>query len=72
MAYSIMFANKDKYIEFKEYAMSLARGHFVFEGDVLKVLNINREYAGIVEIGPLDSFDITNTLAKILGLRKDY
>lgn len=59
-------------MEFKEYALSLAKGKFVFEGDVLDMLKIKREYAGIVEIGPLNSFDITSTLAKVLGLRNDY
>lgn len=70
--YSVIFETKDRYMEFKEYALSLAKGKFVFEGDVLDMLRVNRKYAGIVEIGPLNSFDITSTLAKVLGLRNDY
>ena len=49
-----------------------AKYYSVFEGDVLDMLRVKREYAGIVEIGPLNSFDITSTLAKVLGLRNDY
>lgn len=70
--FSVIFDNKEKYIEFKEYALNLAKGHYFFEGDVLELIQINREYLGIVEIGPLNSFDITSTLSKILGLRNDY
>lgn len=70
--YSIKFATFSDYENFKEYALSLAKPHYIFEGDVLKVVRIKREHNGIVELEYIDSFDITNTFAKILGLRDDY
>lgn len=68
----VKFESKYKYTKFKEYALNLAKGYHIFEVDVLKLLQINREWSGVVEIGPLDSFDITSTLSKVLGLRNDY
>ena len=70
--FSVIFDNSEKYIKFKTYALNLAKGHYVFEGDVLEMIQIKREYSGIIEIGPLNSFDITSTLSKVLGLRSDY
>ena len=69
--YSIKFA-KHKYIEFKLKALAMAKPYHVFEGDVLDLIRIYREYNGIVELMPVDSFDITSTIAKILGIRDDY
>ena len=68
----VRFKTKEAFDEFKRYALELSRPYYVFEGDVEKVIQIRREYHGIVELEPLDSFDVTNTLAKILGLRTDY
>ena len=50
----------------------MAKPHYVFEGDVLDLIRIHREYNGIVELMPVNSFDITSTIAKILGIRDDY
>lgn len=69
--YSIKFSKK-KYFEFKLKALAMAKPHYVFEGDVLDLIRIYREYNGIVELMPVDSFDITSTIAKILGIRDDY
>lgn len=52
--------------------LDLAKQYYVFEGDVLDVIRIKREYDGIVELEPWDSFDVMNVLAKLLGLRTDY
>ncbi len=68
----VRFKNKEDYIRFKDYALELSKPYYVFEGDVLKIIRIRREYCGIIELEPLDSFDITSTLAKILGMRTDY
>lgn len=70
--YIVRFKTKDAFNEFKKYALELSCPYYVFEGDVEKVIQIRREYHGIVELEPLDSFDVTSTLAKILGLRTDY
>lgn len=70
--YSVLFSDYKKYLEFKEFAIDLARPHFIFEGDVLDIIKIKRSYDGIVELYDLDSFELRNVLAKILGFRKDY
>lgn len=70
--YSVRFRDKATYESFRRQALQLAEPHYVFMGDVLKLLHIHRESEGIGELYPIDSFDITSTLAKILGLRKDY
>lgn len=70
--YSIRFRDKATYEAFRIYALQLAKPHYVFMGDVLKVLHIYWEADGIIELYPVDSFDVTSTLAKILGLRNDY
>ena len=70
--YYVRFKTTDAFNAFKNHALELSRPYFVFEGDVQKVVRVKREYHNIVELEPLDSFDITNTLAKILGLRNDY
>jgi len=68
----VRFKTKEAFDKFKKYALELSHPYYVFEGDVEKVVRVKREYRDIVELEPLDSFDITNTLAKILGLRNDY
>lgn len=70
--YYVRFKTVDAFNVFKNYALELSQPYYVFEGDVQKVIRVKREYHNIVELEPLDSFDITNTLAKILGLRNDY
>ena len=68
----IRFKTKEAFGKFKKSALELSRSYYVFEGDVERAVRVKREYHGSVELEPLDSFDITNTLAKILGLRNDY
>ena len=70
--YSIKFSSREKYNEFKEFALNLAKPYYVFEGDVLGLIKIRREYMDIVELYPIKSFEITDTIAKILGFRSDY
>lgn len=70
--YYVRFKIAEAFHKFKNYALELSQPYNVFEGDVEKIIRVRREYHGIVELEPLDSFDITSTLAKILGLRNDY
>ena len=70
--YYVRFKTTEAFDKFKKYSLELSHPYYVFEGDVEKVVRVKREYHGIVELEPLDSFDITSTLAKILGLRNDY
>ena len=70
--YYVRFKTTEAFDKFKEYALELSRPYHIFEGDVEKVIQVNRRYHGIVELELLNSFDVISTLAKILGLRKDY
>ncbi len=70
--YYVMFNSLEEFRKFKNYALKLSKPYYIFEGDVKELVQIKRKYNNIVEIEPLNSFDIINTLAKILGLRTDY
>jgi len=70
--YSIKFRSYKQFDKFREYALQLSKPYYVFEGDVLYIVNHYGYANGIVEIKLGRIFDIPNTLAKILGLRTDY
>lgn len=66
----IRFENRRFYNEFKKYAIELSESYF--NGDVLDLVRVEKEYDGIIELKLWNSIDIKNTLAKIVGFRKDY
>ena len=68
----VRFDDEKLYNAFKNYALNLSRPYYIFNGDVLDLVRIEKVYDGVIELQRWDSFDITNVLAKILGLRKDY
>ena len=70
--YYVKFTSRTSYDQFTSQALLLSKPHYVFEGDVLSLLRIQREAGDIIELEPLDDFDVTYTLAKILGFRNDY
>lgn len=70
--YFIRFKTKEQFLQFRTSALELAKPYYVFEGDVISLTRVNREFDDIVELVPWGEFDITCTLAKILGLRNDY
>lgn len=70
--YSVKFMSTDEFNRFKDYALELSRPYYIFEEDVLDLIKVKREYEDIIELKLLNSFDIENTLAKILGIRTDY
>ncbi len=70
--HSVTFTSKEDYSNFKNYALEFSKADYVFEGDVLDVLRIKREYGGLVELQPLNDFDINYVLARLLGLKDDY
>lgn len=70
--YYVKFTSRTSYDQFTTLALSLPKPHYLFEGDVLSIIRVQREAGEIIELEPLDDFDITYTLAKILGLRNDY
>lgn len=66
----VKFPERACYDRFTSYALLLAKPYYVFEGDVLSIIKVRRETEDIIELEPLDNFDITVTLAKILGYRE--
>ena len=70
--YYVKFTSRANYDQFTSQSLLLAKPYYVFEGDVLSLVRVQREAGDIIELEPLDDFDITNTLAKILGFRDDY
>lgn len=70
--YIVRFQDENSYINFKKVSLQLSKPYYIFEGDVLELIKVQRYYDEIVELKPLDSFEVTNVLAKILGLRSDY
>ncbi|EFV00701.1 kinase domain protein [Pseudoramibacter alactolyticus ATCC 23263] len=68
----VRFADEKSYNVFKNYALELSKPYYIFEGDVLDLIRIEKEYEGIIELKPWGLFDVKNVLAKILGFRKDY
>lgn len=69
--FSVKFRDKDSYRCFRGRALEISKTSYVFEGDVLRLIRIKREYNGVIELEPLDSFDV-NVIANILGIRNDY
>lgn len=71
-SFVVIFKNIESYNKFKKYALELSKPYYIFEGDVLDLIKKEKEYEGIIELKPWDSFDVKNVLAKIMGFRKDY
>lgn len=67
--YSVKFRTRKDYDDFRQYALALAKPYHVFEGDVLQLVRVKREWEGIVELEGLNSFDILYVLSKVLGLK---
>lgn len=67
--YLVRFKSREEYIKFRNYSLNLAKPYYIFEGDVLALLRINRSADNIIELYPLGEFEIMNVLAKILGMR---
>lgn len=70
--YSIKFGSYKQFDKFRKYALKLSKPYYIFEGDVLEIVNHYDYINGIVEIKLSRIFGIPNPLAKILGLRNDY
>lgn len=66
--YLVRFNSVEGYDSFKEHALALSAADYIFEGDVEYILSNSQRYGKMVELRPLSSFDITNTIARILGI----
>ncbi|MBL1411095.1 serine/threonine-protein kinase [Sphingobacterium faecale] len=68
--YSIKFSTINQFERFSSYALSIAKPHYIFEGDVLDILEEPNYVGNMVELKLGKVFDIPNTLAQILGLKE--
>ncbi len=67
---SIKFQTYYQYQKFRSYALQLAKQEYIFEGDVLTMFSEPNYIGNMVELKLSRVFAISNTLAKILGLRE--
>lgn len=63
----IYFSDADEFMEFKKKSLKIAQNDFIFEGDVLDLLRIDKEMNNRILIR-LNSFDINRTLPRLLEL----
>lgn len=68
--YWVHFDSRAEFARFRTAALELAARDYVFEGDVLHLLETYAEYDNLVALIWSTVFDIPNTLAKVLGLRE--
>ncbi|EIA3595349.1 hypothetical protein K7E75_002676, partial [Listeria monocytogenes] len=70
--FSVKFQSYSEYQKFKNFSLRISKKDYIFEGDVIDLNKTRRIFKGIVELEYLNSFDIKNTLARILDFNKDY
>ncbi len=68
--YSIKFKTYKQYEKFRKYALEISSPYYIFEGDVMDILENPNFIGDIVELKLSIIFDIPNTIAKIVGLIK--
>jgi hypothetical protein len=69
-AYSIKFKSYKQYEKFRKYALELSSPYYIFEGDVMHILEYPNFVGNMVKLKLGRIFDIPDTIAKIVGLRK--
>lgn len=68
--YSIKFKTYKHYEKFRKYALEVSSSHYIFEGDVLHILEKPDFIGNMVELKLGRIFEIPDTIAKIVGLKK--
>lgn len=68
--YCIKFKTYKQYEKFRKYALELSSPYYIFEGDVMHILEYPNFIGNMVELKLSRIFDIPDTIAKIVGLRK--
>lgn len=68
--YSIKFKTYKQYEKFRKYALELSSPYYIFEGDVMHILEYPNFIGNMVELKVSRIFDIPDTIAKIVGLRE--
>lgn len=66
---SLKFQTYSQYQKFRQYALLLAKPHYIFEGDVLEIFSEPKYIGTMVEIKLSRVFGLPDVLAKILGLK---
>ncbi|NGM64187.1 serine/threonine-protein kinase [Sphingobacterium sp. SGR-19] len=69
-SYSVRFATYKQFEKFRDYALELAKPHYIFEGDVLSVLQDPIFVGNMVELKVGRVFDIPHTIAQIIGMKE--
>ncbi|WP_246305253.1 serine/threonine-protein kinase [Nocardioides marinisabuli] len=67
--WSVMFRSPGEYQRFRKHCLARATPQSLFEADVKDILRDVTVAGGITRITLNSSFDVCNTLAKVLGLR---
>ncbi|MEI2273066.1 serine/threonine protein kinase [Sphingobacterium sp. ML3W] len=70
--YSINFKTTLQYEKFRKYVLELSKPHYIFEGDVLDIIKNPIYFGNMVELRISSVFEITNTIAQIVGLKEVY
>lgn len=68
--YSIKFKTYSQFEKFRKYALELSRQYYIFEGDVMDIVNKPNFIGDMVELKLSIIFEIPDTLAKIVGQRE--
>ncbi|MCO5268711.1 MAG: serine/threonine protein kinase [Brumimicrobium sp.] len=70
--FSIKFETYNQFEKFRKFAFELSKPHYVFEGDVIGIFRKPNYVGDMVELKLGTAFEISNTVAKIIGQRKIY
>lgn len=68
--YSIQFTTSRQFEKFREYALAHAKPYYIFEGDVLRIIDRPVFVGNMVELKFGIVFDIPHTLAQIVGMKE--
>lgn len=67
--YSVKFKTYKQYEKLRKYALELSSPHYIFEGDVMRILEYPTFIGNMVELKLSRILDIPETIARIVGLR---
>lgn len=67
---SIKFKTYNQFEKFRKYALEISKPYYIFEGDVLNILDNPNFIDNMVELKLGRRFDIPDTIAKIVGMQK--
>lgn len=68
--YSVKFKTYNQFEKFRKFALDLSQPYYIFEGDVLNIIETPNFIGNMVELKLDRIFEIPNTIAKIVGYRE--